>query len=87
MWPCMRTQSLPSIKQTDQLQSLKLKLLQDLVRCDGICIICREEMIAGGRNKKLHCSHVFHMHCLRCASLSLSLTLHAPSFLLLSAAT
>ena len=37
----------------------------DLARCDGICIICREEMALGGRNKKLHCSHVFHRHCLR----------------------
>lgn len=38
---------------------------EDLARCDGICIICREEMPAGARNKKLPCSHVFHMHCLR----------------------
>lgn len=39
----------------------------DLERCDGICIICREEMVAAGLNKKLHCGHVFHLHCLRCA--------------------
>ena len=72
VWQCIRTQALPNTKQTERLQSLKLGLLQDLARCDGICIICREEMIAGGRNKKLHCSHVFHMHCLRCVSLFLS---------------
>lgn len=39
---------------------------QDLARCDGICIICREEMAQAGLNKKLHCGHVFHLHCLRC---------------------
>jgi hypothetical protein len=39
---------------------------QDLARCDGICIICREEMSQAGLNKKLHCGHVFHLHCLRC---------------------
>ena len=38
---------------------------EDLARCDGICIICREEMAAGARNKKLPCGHVFHLHCLR----------------------
>ncbi|KAK9804312.1 hypothetical protein WJX72_006270 [[Myrmecia] bisecta] len=38
---------------------------EDLVRCDGICIICREEMAATSRNKKLPCNHVFHLHCLR----------------------
>jgi hypothetical protein len=38
---------------------------EDLARCDGICIICREDMAPGGRNKKLPCSHVFHLHCLR----------------------
>ena len=42
---------------------------EDLARCDGICIICREEMAPAGRNKKLACNHVFHMHCLRCAAL------------------
>ena len=41
---------------------------EDLARCDGICIICREEMVATGRNKKLPCSHVFHTHCLRSAA-------------------
>ena len=40
---------------------------EDLARCDGVCIICREDLAAGGRNKKLPCSHVFHLHCLRCA--------------------
>jgi hypothetical protein len=39
---------------------------EDLDRCDGICIICREEMTTAGLNKKLHCGHVFHLHCLRC---------------------
>ena len=43
---------------------------EDLARCDGICIICREEMVAAGRNKKLPCGHVFHTHCLRCAGSS-----------------
>eukprot|EP00879_Flechtneria_rotunda_P028227 GHRR01030317.1.p1 GENE.GHRR01030317.1~~GHRR01030317.1.p1 ORF type:complete len:814 (+),score=384.97 GHRR01030317.1:119-2560(+) len=38
---------------------------EDLARCDGICIICREEMQQAGLNKKLHCGHVFHLHCLR----------------------
>ena len=40
---------------------------EDLARCDGICIICREDLAPGARNKKLPCNHVFHMHCLRCA--------------------
>lgn len=39
--------------------------VQDLARCDGICIICREEMQPQGLNKKLNCGHVFHLHCLR----------------------
>ena len=39
--------------------------VEDLERSDNICIICREEMIATSRNKKLSCSHVFHLHCLR----------------------
>jgi hypothetical protein len=34
----------------------------------GICIICREDMAPEGRNKRLPCSHVFHLHCLRCAA-------------------
>lgn len=38
---------------------------EDLVRCDNICIICREEMGTATVNKKLPCSHVFHVHCLR----------------------
>jgi len=38
---------------------------EDLQRADGVCIICREEMSAAGSNKKLHCGHVFHLHCLR----------------------
>lgn len=42
---------------------------EDLARCDGICIICREDLAPGARNKKLPCNHVFHMHCLRCAVL------------------
>jgi E3 ubiquitin-protein ligase synoviolin len=45
---------------------------EDLARCDGICIICREEMVAAGLNKKLHCGHVFHLHCLRCLQLHLT---------------
>ncbi len=38
---------------------------EDLARCDGVCIICREEMAATSRNKRLPCGHVFHLHCLR----------------------
>ncbi|KAI3427160.1 hypothetical protein D9Q98_007097 [Chlorella vulgaris] len=38
---------------------------EDLQRGDHTCIICREEMSTAGRNKKLGCSHVFHLHCLR----------------------
>ncbi len=45
---------------------------EDLERSDNICIICREEMTASSRNKKLSCSHVFHLHCLRCCSSMLS---------------
>ncbi|EFJ42202.1 hypothetical protein VOLCADRAFT_67392, partial [Volvox carteri f. nagariensis] len=37
----------------------------DLRRCDGVCIICREEMAQAGSNKRLFCGHVFHLHCLR----------------------
>ncbi|KAL4430055.1 hypothetical protein ABPG77_004425 [Micractinium sp. CCAP 211/92] len=37
----------------------------DLQRADHTCIICREEMSSAGRNKKLSCGHVFHLHCLR----------------------
>lgn len=38
---------------------------EDLARCDGVCIICREEMSVTGSNKRLTCGHVFHMRCLR----------------------
>ncbi|KAG2482343.1 hypothetical protein HYH03_018731 [Edaphochlamys debaryana] len=38
---------------------------EDLRRCDGVCIICREEMAEAGTNKRLYCGHVFHLHCLR----------------------
>ena len=39
----------------------------ELQRADNTCIVCREDMAAGGRNKKLPCNHVFHLHCLRYA--------------------
>ena len=35
------------------------------LEADSVCIICREDMASGGRNKKLPCDHVFHLHCLR----------------------
>lgn len=48
---------------------------EELTASDGTCIICREEMVAGGtqgapgqrsdRPKKLPCGHMFHFHCLR----------------------
>ncbi|KFM28713.1 E3 ubiquitin-protein ligase synoviolin [Auxenochlorella protothecoides] len=38
---------------------------EDLARADHTCIICREEMVVGGRTKRLPCGHVFHLHCLR----------------------
>ena len=38
---------------------------EDLERADHVCIVCREEMRAGSRAKKLDCSHTFHLHCLR----------------------
>ena len=38
---------------------------EELERADHVCIICREELAPGGRNKKLGCNHVFHLHCLR----------------------
>jgi E3 ubiquitin-protein ligase synoviolin len=38
---------------------------EDLARCDGTCIICREEMTPSTQNKKLPCGHVFHLTCLR----------------------
>lgn len=39
----------------------------DLESADTVCIICREEMVAGpdGGAKKLPCSHLFHAACLR----------------------
>ena len=39
-----------------------------LERGDHTCIVCREDMVEGGRNKVLPCGHVFHLHCLRCAA-------------------
>ncbi|KAK3866740.1 hypothetical protein Pcinc_027747 [Petrolisthes cinctipes] len=36
---------------------------QELSAVDNVCIICREEMLAGA--KKLPCSHIFHASCLR----------------------
>eukprot|EP00276_Gloeochaete_wittrockiana_P002886 CAMPEP_0184675336 /NCGR_PEP_ID=MMETSP0308-20130426/87735_1 /TAXON_ID=38269 /ORGANISM="Gloeochaete witrockiana, Strain SAG 46.84" /LENGTH=554 /DNA_ID=CAMNT_0027123033 /DNA_START=159 /DNA_END=1823 /DNA_ORIENTATION=- len=35
---------------------------EELDRSDRICIICREEMTVA---KRLPCSHLFHLHCLR----------------------
>lgn len=35
---------------------------EELDVSDATCIICREEMVAA---KKLHCGHLFHVHCLR----------------------
>lgn len=35
---------------------------EELNTNDATCIICREEMVAA---KKLHCGHLFHVHCLR----------------------
>jgi E3 ubiquitin-protein ligase synoviolin len=40
---------------------------EELQRADNTCIVCREDMAPGGRNKKLRCNHVFHLHCLRYA--------------------
>lgn len=42
-----------------------LCLKKELERADHTCIVCREDMAAIGRNKKLPCGHVFHLHCLR----------------------
>lgn len=36
---------------------------EELAAVDNVCIICREEMIAGA--KKLPCGHIFHAACLR----------------------
>ena len=38
---------------------------EECARADHVCIICREELAPGGRNKRLGCAHVFHLHCLR----------------------
>ena len=38
---------------------------QDLARCEGVCIICREDMTLQTKNKKLACGHIFHLRCLR----------------------
>ncbi|CAB3398291.1 unnamed protein product [Caenorhabditis bovis] len=38
---------------------------EELTAMDATCIICREEMTAESRPKRLPCSHVFHTHCLR----------------------
>ena len=35
---------------------------EDINASDGLCIICRDEMIQG---KKLSCGHVFHFRCLK----------------------
>ncbi|KAK1312189.1 E3 ubiquitin protein ligase RIN2 [Acorus calamus] len=35
---------------------------EELQTSDATCIICREEMTTA---KKLHCGHLFHVHCLR----------------------
>lgn len=40
---------------------------EQLSRADHTCIVCREDMTVGGRNKVLRCGHVFHLHCLRYA--------------------
>jgi E3 ubiquitin-protein ligase synoviolin len=32
---------------------------------DSVCIICREEMRATGASKRLPCTHMFHVNCLR----------------------
>ncbi|ONK58307.1 uncharacterized protein A4U43_C09F10820 [Asparagus officinalis] len=35
---------------------------EEINASDATCIICREEMLTA---KKLHCGHLFHVHCLR----------------------
>ncbi|KAF5838890.1 hypothetical protein DUNSADRAFT_1980 [Dunaliella salina] len=50
---------------TARLDQLPDATPEDLARSDGVCIICREEMSANGSNKRLHCSHLFHVQCLR----------------------
>jgi len=37
---------------------------EELANTDNVCIICREEMVAGTA-KKLPCGHIFHRNCLR----------------------
>ena len=37
----------------------------DFRSSDNVCIICREEMVAGNTCKKLPCGHIFHKSCLR----------------------
>ena len=37
---------------------------EELANTDNVCIICREEMVAGSA-KKLPCGHIFHRNCLR----------------------
>jgi len=37
---------------------------EELIACDRVCIICRDEM-AVGEAKKLNCGHIFHFYCLR----------------------
>lgn len=37
---------------------------EELAAGDNVCIICREEMVAGNC-KKLPCNHIFHASCLR----------------------
>ena len=45
---------------------------QDVSRCGGVCIVCRDEMEVGGEegarsptSKVLRCGHAFHVRCLR----------------------
>uniref|UniRef100_A0A914VU35 E3 ubiquitin-protein ligase hrd-1 n=1 Tax=Plectus sambesii TaxID=2011161 RepID=A0A914VU35_9BILA len=38
---------------------------EEIQQGDSTCIICREEMTAGGGAKKLPCNHIFHAACLR----------------------
>jgi len=38
---------------------------EELANTDNVCIICREEMVAGSSTKKLPCNHIFHKNCLR----------------------
>lgn len=38
---------------------------EELIGCEHTCIICRDLMEAGPGAKKLPCSHIFHLDCLR----------------------